>query len=193
MQLEGGEAAGGVLERVEREMTRLVRRAQRVTLHAAGSAQPLERSAYAILGLLHDEGALRNTAVAALLHLDASTVSRQVAGLQRDGLIAREADPHDGRAARLRLTPAGKRAVQATRLARRGVLRDLIESWREEDQRALAVLLGRLNEGLDRKLGEEAGESAGGRSTGEPPPTGQDPPPTTARGHQARPMEKAST
>lgn len=190
MQSEAGESARDVLERVERELTRLVRRAQRVHLHTEGPVQPLERSAYTILGFLHDEGPMRNAALAALLHLDASTVSRQVAALQRAGLIAREVDPDDGRACRLRLTPGGQRAVASTRLARRSALRELIGSWPEGDQQALAVLLERLNAGLDAKLVEAAAESTG---VGEPASPGAGPSPTTARSHRARPRENAST
>ena len=42
--------------RIERELTHLVRRAQRVQLHTDGPVEPLERSAYTILGFLNDEG-----------------------------------------------------------------------------------------------------------------------------------------
>ncbi|MCF6745912.1 MarR family transcriptional regulator [Blastococcus sp. KM273128] len=153
------------LERIERELTLLVQRAQRVHLHAESSAQPLERSAYLILGRLRDEGPLRNGALAALLGLDASTVSRHVASLQQAGLIAREADPEDGRACRLRLTATGHRAVAATRKARRGLVRELLNSWPADDRRTLAALLERLNAGLDARL-------AGAR-TGNPPLSAQ--------------------
>ena len=153
------------LERIERELTHLVQRAQRVHLHAESSGQPLERSAYLILGRLRDEGPLRNGALAALRGLDASTVSRHVAALQQSGLIAREADPEDGRACRLRLTETGHRAVAATRKARRGLVRELLSSWSAEDRRTLAALLERLNAGLDARLP--------GAQTDHPPPSAQ--------------------
>lgn len=153
------------LDRLERELTRLVQRAQRVHLHAAGTGQPMERSAYLILGRLSDEGPLRNGALAALLGLDASTVSRHVAALQQSGLIVREADPEDGRACRLRLTNSGQRALAATRKARRGLVRELLGSWPVDDQATLAALLERLNAGLDARLA--------GAQTGDPPPSGQ--------------------
>lgn len=163
MQQDAGSGVPGPLERIERELTHLVQRAQRVHLHAEGSGQPLERSAYLILGRLSDEGPLRNGALAALLGLDASTVSRHVAALQQSGLIAREADPEDGRACRLRLTNSGEHAVAATRKARRGVVRELITSWPVDDQRTLAALLERLNAGLDARL------AGAGRSHPPPP------------------------
>lgn len=44
------------------------------------------------------------------LHLDKSTVSRLVAGLEHRGLLVRERDPGNRRFVRLTLTPAGRRA-----------------------------------------------------------------------------------
>lgn len=43
------------------------------------------------------------------LRLDKSTVSRLLAGLERQGLVARHRDPHNRRLVRLSLTAAGKR------------------------------------------------------------------------------------
>lgn len=159
--MQRGDALGasGPLERIEWELTRLVQRAQRVHLHAEGAEQPLERPAYSILRQMYDMGPSRNGALAAALHLDASTVSRHVAALQQSGLVAREADPADGRACRLRLTESGERAVAATREARRGLVRELLSSWPDGDQRTLATLLERLNAGLDARLaGAQAGD-----------------------------------
>lgn len=153
----------GPLERIEHELTHLVQRAQRVYLHAELSGQPLERSAYLVLGRLREEGPLRNGVLAALLGLDASTVSRHAAALQHAGLIAREADPGDGRACRLRLTERGHRSVVATRNARRGLVRELLSSWPVDDRRTLAALLERLNAGLDDRLARA--------ETGDAPPS----------------------
>lgn len=144
-----------MVERVERELTLLVRRAQRVHLRTEGIKEPLERSAYSILGRLHDQGPLRPGTLAALFHLDASTVSRQVAALEHAGLIARKADPQDGRAYRLELTDLGTRALSETREARRDLMRDLLASWPQADQAALAHLLEQLNRGLDDLLAIE--------------------------------------
>ena len=71
----------------------------------------------------------------------------------------------DGRACRLRLTATGHRAVAATRNARRGLVRELLNAWPAEDRRSLAALLERLNAGLDARLA--------GAQTGDPPPLAQ--------------------
>lgn len=142
-------ASGESLERIERELTILVRRTQRVHLSTEGMAHSLERSAYAILGLLHDEGPLRSSVVAANFRVDPSTVSRQLAALQDAGLVVRAADPDDGRATRLSLTPRGRQTLQATRRARRSLVRGLLATWPGSDRDTFALLLERFNAGLD--------------------------------------------
>lgn len=149
MQPDQGGVALESLERIEQALTHLVHRAQRVRLHTDGPVQLLDRSAYTILGLLNDVGPLRNGALAARLHLDASTVSRHVAALQQAGLTTREADPDDGRACRLRLTSAGQSAVAETRQLRRNAVRELVGSWPTDEQDMFAALLERLNADLD--------------------------------------------
>lgn len=137
------------MERVERELTLLVRRAQRVHLRTEGIKEPLERSAYSILGRLHDQGPLRPGTLAALFHLDASTVSRQVAALVSAGLVVRVADQRDGRARLLELTGRGRDVLEATREARRGLLCRLLAAWPQSERAAFAYLLERFNAGLD--------------------------------------------
>src|SRR5262245_47820556 len=47
--------------------------------------------------------------LAALMHVHPSTLTGVLARLERRRLLARERDPADGRRARLRLTPSGRR------------------------------------------------------------------------------------
>jgi DNA-binding MarR family transcriptional regulator len=161
MQASGHDGGGSAIERVEHQLTVLVRRAQRVHLRTEGSQRPLERSAYSILGWLYDEGPLRPGALAAGLHLDASTVSRQVAALEHGSLVARVSDPRDGRACRLELTDHGRQVLEETREARRGVMRDLLAPWPESDQRVFADLLEQFNRGLDNVLATDDSSWAG--------------------------------
>jgi DNA-binding MarR family transcriptional regulator len=150
-------AAGEAMELIERELTRLVRQGQKVhhhleSQHLESQDQPLDRAAYSILGALQEQGPSRLGAVAARFHLDASTVSRQVATLERQGLLVREVDPGDRRACRLRLSPEGERALDRTRAGRRRLLHDLLDPWTEGDLEVFASLLQQLNAGLDREL-----------------------------------------
>jgi DNA-binding MarR family transcriptional regulator len=136
------------LERIERELTLLVRRAQKVHLHAEGGPQPLDRAAYSILGRLHDDGPLRLGALAAIFGVDPSTITRQVQSLHQHDLVARVSDPADRRACLLQLTDAGRTALARTREMRRGAVRDLLALWPEDDRAAFAVLLERFNADL---------------------------------------------
>lgn len=84
------------------------------------------------------------------LHLDISTVSRQVAHLAGLGLIARQPDPTDGRAQQLTLTEAGQDMLVSLRRSRDAWLGGLVTDWTMDEQRSLAALLTRLNEAIER-------------------------------------------
>ncbi|MDI6912503.1 MarR family transcriptional regulator [Nocardioides sp.] len=140
------------MESIEEELTLLVRRAQKVHLRGGPTEHVVERAAYGILAWLHDTGPLRPGALAAHFHLDASTISRQVASLEQAGLITREPDAEDRRACRLRLTEHGRTVLTATRAERRGVVRELLQSWSPEDLANFAFLLAAFNAGLDDHL-----------------------------------------
>jgi DNA-binding MarR family transcriptional regulator len=152
MQSVGSKADLVSVESIEQELTLLVRRAQKVHLRGGPTEHVVERAAYAILARLHDTGPLRPGALAAHFHLDASTISRQVASLEQAGLITREPDAEDRRACRLRLTGHGRTVLTTTRAERRGVVRELLQSWSPEDLATFASLLAAFNAGLDNHL-----------------------------------------
>jgi DNA-binding MarR family transcriptional regulator len=152
MQPVGSKADLVSVEFIEQELTLLVRRAQKVHLRGSPTEHVVERAAYAILAWLHDTGPLRPSALAAHFHLDASTISRQVASLEHAGLITREPDAEDRRACRLRLTGHGRTVLTTTRPERRGVVRELLQSWSPGDLANFASLLAAFNAGLDNRL-----------------------------------------
>jgi len=148
----GGGARLDPLERIERELTVIVRRAQRMGRHGEGPGLPLDRATYSILGQLHDEGPMRLSDLATCFHLDASTVSRQVAAVVRSGLVEREADPRDGRAYWLKITSRGEELLGVARAARRRVFREVLIAWPHEDRLTFASLLERFNAGLSERF-----------------------------------------
>jgi DNA-binding MarR family transcriptional regulator len=152
MQSVGSEIGLVSVESIEQELTLLVRRAQKVHLRGGPTERVVERAAYGILAWLHDTGPLRSSELAAHFHLDASTISRQVASLEQASLVTREPDAEDRRACRLRLTEHGQRVLTTTRAERRGVVRELLRSWSPEDLANFASLLTAFNEGLDNQL-----------------------------------------
>jgi len=141
MQSLGSDADLVSVESIEQELTLLMRRAQKVHLRGGPSVPVVERAAYGILAWLHDAGPLRSSDLAAHFHLDASTISRQVASLEQAGLVTREPDAEDRRAFRLRLTEHGRGVLTTTRAERRGGVRKLLRSWSPEDLASFAHLL----------------------------------------------------
>ncbi len=96
--------------------------------------------------------ASRVSDLAADLRLAPNTVSTLVAQLTEQGLLARVADPADGRSRRLSLTRAGGQQLQAWQQAQQRMLADALSSIAAADQRAvLAALpaLERLTRALD--------------------------------------------
>jgi DNA-binding MarR family transcriptional regulator len=94
-------------------------------------------------------GPVRLTDLALALGLDPSSVSRQVSSLERAGWVAREKDPHDQRAQRLHLTPAGNEAVAGLQRSRARALERLTPGWDARDFDDLTDRLARLNHDLE--------------------------------------------
>ncbi|WP_306214098.1 MarR family winged helix-turn-helix transcriptional regulator [Actinoplanes sp. RD1] len=80
--------------------------------------------------------------------LDPSTVSRSVAALVKAGLVARSADPDDGRASVLTLTPAGARALDEIAGWYDQQLAEALREWTPEDIAVLTALMRRLSTDL---------------------------------------------
>jgi DNA-binding MarR family transcriptional regulator len=72
------------------------------------AAVRLRTSQYGILARLKRQGPMSINALAAELVLDRTTLGRNVGPLERDGLVAIESDPSDGRSKILQLTKTGE-------------------------------------------------------------------------------------
>jgi DNA-binding MarR family transcriptional regulator len=112
----------------------------------AAAANDVEWSAHVLLKCLHSEGPMRASAIADVVHSDPSTVSRQVAALVKDGLLERRADPADGRASILVLTPAADEVLAEHDRIRLEHFERMLEGWSDSDLRRFAGLLGRFTE-----------------------------------------------
>jgi DNA-binding MarR family transcriptional regulator len=137
------------MEEVEREISAFFLAAERSQARRVlPEVGRLEKTAFHLLGQLVREGPLRPSAVAHLVRLDLSTVSRHVAALEAAGLVARDPDPVDRRASLLRATDHGEEILGRLRAARRERLQEALADWSSEDRRELVRLLGRLNAAL---------------------------------------------
>ncbi|MEU3937428.1 MarR family transcriptional regulator [Streptomyces sp. NPDC029044] len=130
------------VETIQREMTVFARRARA----AAGRMHPeLSLVSYTLLGHLEESGGCRATDLAAHYALDKSTVSRQVAGLERAGLIERRPDPADQRVQVLHLTRSGRDILAQVTESRRAAFRERLAGWSAEDLERFAEYLVRYN------------------------------------------------
>jgi DNA-binding MarR family transcriptional regulator len=132
------------LDVMDREVVHFVRLAESVRLGAAEAVgSTLDRSAYLLLLTVSDERGMTATRLADALHLDISTITRQVAPLLSAGLLDRVAGP--GKGAMLRVTPAGAREVRRVRKARQALMAELTADWTDAERTQFAGLLQRFN------------------------------------------------
>ena len=108
----------------------------------------LEMPATAVLTCLDERGSQRLSTVADVLHLDLSSVSRQVSALEREGWVARERDPADSRAVLLDLTDAGRAVLARVRDARVAHLAARLPGWSPAELRAFSDSLARFRTDL---------------------------------------------
>ncbi|WP_104054472.1 MULTISPECIES: MarR family winged helix-turn-helix transcriptional regulator [unclassified Arthrobacter] len=96
-----------------------------------------------MLQLLKREGPLHSGAAADLLMVDKSVISRQSRQLEELGLIEVQADPRDGRARVLVLTPAAEERVGSVQT---GIMLDshILDDWSAEELHEFAGYLSRL-------------------------------------------------
>ncbi|MEU6022162.1 MarR family winged helix-turn-helix transcriptional regulator [Micromonospora sp. NPDC048871] len=135
------------LREVEDELAALLRRARAISWEIASEVHPnLEPNAYGLLLWLRRSGAIRLTDLAARLGVGKGTLSRQIHNLETLGLVRRDPDPGDRRAAQLSLTEEGQRRFDAARAPRLGQIRRALQSWPQQDVEEFARLIRRFND-----------------------------------------------
>ena len=115
----------------------------------AASKGEIEVASYAILFKLEHDGPMRSGALADLMLADASTISRHVAALVKRGLIARQADPDDGRAIVLVVTDACRKRTAELRHKRNTMIERVVGDWTPDERTQLTRLLGRFIDGYE--------------------------------------------
>jgi len=144
-------------ERILAGLSTISRSFTQVRLHEqllSDAGVRVDRGGAALLSklLASDDGSLRVTALAERLAVDTPTVTRKIQQLERLGLVARDADPDDRRAHRIRLTPDGRETLDRLTAAKRRWLAALLEGWSTEDRTAFAALLGAFADRLQLDL-----------------------------------------
>ncbi|WP_375481932.1 MarR family winged helix-turn-helix transcriptional regulator [uncultured Jatrophihabitans sp.] len=110
----------------------------------AAARHDVEWSAHVILRAVQNEGPMRASAIAEAIQSDPSTVSRQVAALVKDGMLERQADPEDGRAALLVLTARAHEVLGAQHRVRLDYFARMLADWSPSELHDFAGLLRRF-------------------------------------------------
>ena len=125
-------------------------------LDAAGVA--LDRALFPLLVLVDRRGPIGVVDLADRVGRDYTTVSRQVAKLERLGLVGRRAGV-DRRVREATVTPAGRAMNVAIDAGRERLASQALASWTNRDLAQLTRLLGRLADAL---VGGHGGSGSGG-------------------------------
>ena len=121
-----------------------IRRVLRRRVRADVPGFPLPGAQVEVLRVVADRPGIGVAAAARELHLAPNSVSTLVNQLVDAGLLRREADPADRRAARLEITAAAADRMAAWRRARTGLVADALAELSEEDTEAIAQALPAL-------------------------------------------------
>lgn len=141
----------GAVQDVEHQISLFWRRARAISNRLSRQVHPdLEPAAYGLLTVIRQEGPIRLTDLATNIGVGKPSVSRQIAFLESIGLVAKEADPLDGRAQAIRLTAKGEETMHQVQDARRQVFRERLGEWPVEDLQSLAGLMAKLNSTYER-------------------------------------------
>lgn len=134
------------------ELARTVSGLHRASRRRTGAAMPggaLPAAQAELLVVVSRQPGIRVAAAADQLHLAGNSVSTLVNALAEAGLLRREADPADRRAARLSLTGAGERRIAAWRDARAAQFARALGRTAPGDRASVAAALPALRRLLD--------------------------------------------
>jgi DNA-binding MarR family transcriptional regulator len=118
----------------------------------------LSLTAAATLATLERSGPVRLTALAAGEGVTQPAMTQLIARLADAGLVARRADPEDGRVVHVQITAAGRDTVAGRRAVRAERLASLLSSLSQADQRALVAALPAINALANARI-KQAGAS----------------------------------
>src|SRR6476660_1858079 len=143
--------AYAALDAVENQLSLLWRRARSMSQQLSRQVHPeMEPAAYGLLSVLRTKGPIRLTELASCIGVGKPSVSRQVAFLEGLGLVSKAADPLDGRAQAIRLTPEGEERMHQVQDARREVFRERLAEWHAGELEAFAGYMAKLNATYER-------------------------------------------
>jgi DNA-binding MarR family transcriptional regulator len=131
--------AVALADRLHSAAIHLLRRVRRADTATGLSAARLSALSVIVFG-----GPIRISSLAAAEQVRTPTMTPIVAALERAGLVSRERDASDARAALLRATPRGARLMAEGRARRVALLAAEVEALGADDRAALEAAVGVL-------------------------------------------------
>jgi DNA-binding MarR family transcriptional regulator len=127
---------------IQRELTSFARRARQ---KAAQLHPELSLVAHSMLDHMSKNGSCHAADLAGHFMLDKSTVSRQIAMLEAEGMIVRETDPDDHRRQILKASEKGLDLLNGANRQRRASFEERFTDWDDADVARLAAYLRSYN------------------------------------------------
>lgn len=112
----------------------------------------VERLSFTTLSVLHTlsrKGPMRLTELTATEQMTQPAITQMVRRLEEDGLLERRADPRDGRAVLVQLTPRGAQVIEVRRAARVEQLTSLLDRLSSEERAAIASAVPALAHAIE--------------------------------------------
>ena len=110
---------------------------------------PLPAAQARLLATIEVHGEARIGDLAAVDHCSQPTMTTQVRRLEEAGLVTRTVDPGDARAVRIRITPEGKRTINAVRADRAAAIEPQLAMLETADREVLTEAVEVLRRLLD--------------------------------------------
>jgi DNA-binding MarR family transcriptional regulator len=144
-------ASDDAVSRIEIELALLSRTLERLSRQSKVHDE-LDRASYLLARTLDWTGPTSVKSLADLLGLDPTTVTRQVAAMERSGLLHRRPDTVDRRRRLVAITAKGSEKMRAVQAARHDYVDGLLSVWALSQQNAFGALLASFNDELARRI-----------------------------------------
>lgn len=143
----GSSTTRDVIGSIELELLKLVRHLETFGRQSSLYGR-VDRAGYLALRTLEEVGPVSTNVLARALHLDASTVTRQVTALEKAGFVERRPDPSDGRSTTIVVTSEGRKTIRGVERERRRRMEALVDGWSDAERANLGRALSMLNSSL---------------------------------------------
>ncbi|WP_326623432.1 MarR family transcriptional regulator [Streptomyces decoyicus] len=140
-------------EHIERELMILSRHREMATPRRLNGREALDRSAYVLLSRVEVQGPMSIADFVNAFGLAASTFSRQVTALTKEGLVEPTLDPDGGVARKFRITQKGRDRLNADRDTVVSSLTEVVADWSPERLDNFVADLEQFNHDVERLTG----------------------------------------